>query len=181
LGIQVVPDEQEHDFDFDLLDATKIIPEELVPVQKIGTLVLNRNVQEFFAEVEQVAFCTANIIPGIDHSNDLLLQGRNFSYHDTQLSRLGGPNFVNLPINLPVKCPVFNNQRDGLHRTQITKGKVNYWPNRFGAPHPVKVADGGYAHAPTPVSGVKIRQRGEKFSEHYNQGQPIFLTYLERS
>ena len=171
MGIQVVPEEREDDFDFDLLDATKIIPEELVPVQNIGTLVLNRNVTEFFPEVEQVAFCTANIVPGIDHSNDPLLQGRNFSYHDTQLSRLGGPNFVNLPINRPIRCPVYNNQRDGMHRTQITKSKVNYWPNRFGAPKPVEVANGGYEHAPLQVSGTKIRARGEKFGEHYDQGE----------
>jgi catalase len=170
-----VLEEKADDFDFDLLDATKIIPEELVPVKTIGTLVLNRNVDEFFPEVEQVAFCTANVIPGIDHSDDPLLQGRNFSYHDTQITRLGGPNFVNLPINRPLRCPLFNNQRDGMHRVPIIKSKVNYWPNRFEETKPVQPRDGGYVHAPLAVSGTKIRARGEKFDEHYNQGLQAYI------
>jgi catalase len=168
LGIQVV--QREHDSDFDPLDATKIILEELVPVKNIETLTVNRNVDEFL-EVEQVIFCTANIIPVINHSNDLLLQDRNFSYHDTQLSWIGRPNFVSLPIHRPIRCPVFNNQRDGLHRAQITKSKVSYWANRFEAPKPVEAKNGGQVHRPVEVSGVKIKARGEKYNEHYTQSK----------
>lgn len=168
LGIQVVPEANEDDFDFDLLDATKMIPEELVPVKYIGTMVLNGNPSEFFSEVEQVAFCTQHMIPGIDHSNDPLLQLRSFSYNDTQISRLGSINFSQIPINLPV-CPVFNTQREGFMRATIDKGP-NYWPNRFNTPHPVPAHKGGYVHQPAPVpGGVKERVRGPKFAEHYSQ------------
>lgn len=141
LGLQVVDEEDEHKFDFDLLDATKIIPEELVPVRRVGKMVLNRNPDNFFAETEQVAFCTQHLVPGIEPSNDPLLQGRMFSYQDTQLTRLGGPNFQEIPINRPV-CPVFNNQRDGFHRTTINRGTVNYSPNRFGCPAVANVNEG---------------------------------------
>ncbi|KZP01018.1 catalase-domain-containing protein [Calocera viscosa TUFC12733] len=172
-GVQVVPEEKEHDFDFDLLDATKLIPEDLVPVKYIGTLTLNRNVSEYFPETEQVAFCTQHIVPGIDFSNDPLLQGRNFSYFDTQISRLGGPNFNQIPINMPL-CPVFNNQRDAMHRMTINKGGANYWPNRFDAPHPVPPQKGGFLSEPLPVSGTNIRARGEKFSDYLSQAQLFY-------
>ncbi|KZT53024.1 catalase 1 [Calocera cornea HHB12733] len=171
-GVQVVPEENEHDFDFDLLDATKLIPEDLVPVKYIGTLTLNRNVTEYFPETEQVAFCTQHIVPGIDFSNDPLLQGRNFSYFDTQISRLGGPNFNQIPINMPL-CPVFNNQRDAMHRMPITKG-ANYFPNRFDAPHPVPPAKGGFVPKALPVHGVTTRARGEKFSDYLSQAQLFY-------
>lgn len=141
-GIQVIPESAEHDFDFDILDATKIWPEELVPMQIIGELVLNRVVDEYFTETEQVAFCTAHVVPGIGLSDDPLLQGRNFSYFDTQITRLG-INWEELPINRPV-CPVLNHQRDGALRHRITKGSINYWPNRAAIGGPVPVTEGGY-------------------------------------
>jgi catalase len=177
-GVQIVDEEDEHKFDFDLLDATKIIPEELVPVKVIGRLTLNRNVDNFYAETEQVAFCTAHLVPGIDTSNDPLLQGRHFSYFDTQLSRLGGPNFEEIPINRPV-CPVSNNQRDGIHRNRIDKGSVNYFPNRFGCPALANASQGGYVNAPTPVHGPKIRARGPKFAEHFNQARLFYLSLTD--
>ncbi|KAG8911670.1 hypothetical protein FRC00_006039 [Tulasnella sp. 408] len=168
LGVQVVPEANEHDFDFDLLDATKIIPEELVPIKYIGKMVLDRNPDEYFSETEQVAFCTQHMVPGIEHSNDPLLHLRSFSYQDTQSSRLGSINWNLIPINRPV-CPVFNNHRDGFMQMQINKGP-NYWPNRFGTPHPVPAKHGGQALSPQPLpAGVKERVRGPKFSEHYSQ------------
>ena len=136
LGVQIVAEEDEHKFDFDLLDPTKIIPEELVPVTPLGKMVLNRNPDNFFAEVEQVAFCPGHIVPGIDFSNDPLLQGRLFSYTDTQISRLGGPNFHELPINRAI-TPVHNGQRDGMHRTTIDKGRTSYEPNSIDGGRPV--------------------------------------------
>ena len=140
-GIQVIPEEKENDFDFDILDATKVWPEDLIPVEVIGEMVLNRTVDEFFTEVEQVAFCTANVVPGIGFSDDPLLQGRNFSYFDTQISRLG-VNWQELPINRPV-CPVLNHHRDGQMKHRITKG-LNYWPNRLQQTGPVPPTEGGY-------------------------------------
>jgi catalase len=128
-GVQLIPEEDEDKYDFDILDCTKLIPEELVPVKWIGKMVLNRVPDEFFTEVEQVAFCTQHVVPGIDFSNDPMLQGRNFSYQDTQLSRLGGPNWQQIPINRPI-CPVMNFQRDGFNQRIINPGKINYWPNR---------------------------------------------------
>jgi catalase len=131
-GVQILPEEKKDDFEFNILDSTKIWPEELVPVHYIGEMELNRNVDEFFTQTEQVAFCTSHIIPGIDFSNDPLLVGRNFSYFDTQISRLG-PNWQELSINRPV-CPYMSLvNRDGAMKHRITKGKVNYWPNRFDA------------------------------------------------
>ncbi|KAG8981588.1 hypothetical protein FRB93_008515 [Tulasnella sp. JGI-2019a] len=168
LGIQVIPEAKEHDYDFDLLDSTKMIPEEEVPVKLIGTMVLNSNPSEFFTETEQIAFCTSHMVPGIEHSNDPLLHMRSFSYLDTQISRLGGINFNQIPINRPI-CPVFNTQRDGFMRVTIDKGP-NYWPNRFGSPHPVPKSEGGYYNSPAPLpGGVKERVRGPKFAEHYSQ------------
>ncbi|KAI0274781.1 catalase [Gloeopeniophorella convolvens] len=172
LCIQVIPTSKEHDFDFDILDATKIWPEELVPLEEIGELVLDRKPEEFFPEVEQVAFCTSHVVPGIGFSDDPLLQGRNFSYFDTQLSRLG-VNWQELPINRPV-CPVLNHHRDGRMRHRITSGTVNYWPNRNGTFPPVSPDNGGFFTHPSKVEGIRQRVRGAKFQEHYNQAQLFF-------
>ena len=131
LGVQLVPEEREHDFDFDLLDATKLIPEEQVPVRVVGRMVLDRNPDNFFAETEQVAFHTANVVPGIDFTNDPLLQARNFSYLDTQLIRLGGPNFAQIPVNRPV-AEVHHHQRDGYGQHRIDVSPVTYHPNSLG-------------------------------------------------
>lgn len=141
-AIQVIPEARENDFDFDILDATKIWPEELVPLEIIGEMTLNKTVDEFFTETEQVAFCTRHVVPGIGFSDDPLLQGRNFSYSDTQISRLG-VNWEELPINRPI-CPVLNHQRDGQMRHTITKGQINYWPNRKNIAAPVPPSEGGY-------------------------------------
>ena len=171
-GIQVIPEERQDDFDFDILDSTKVWPEDLIPVRVIGELELNRNVDEFFTQTEQVAFCTSHIVPGIDFSDDPLLQGRNFSYFDTQISRLG-VNWEELPINRPV-CPVLNHNRDGAMRHRITKGTVNYWPNRFDACPPTRVEDGGFASTRQKVSGRKDRGLSTKFREHHNQAQLFY-------
>lgn len=172
LGVQIVAEEDEMKFDFDLLDPTKIIPEELVPVTPIGRFVLNRNVDNFFAETEQVAFCPGHIVPGIDFTNDPLLQARLFSYTDTQLSRLGGPNFHQIPINKPV-CPFHNNQRDGIHQHTIHKGQASYQPNSIDGNWPVETPpaaeDGGFESYYERVSGQKIRERSESFSDHFSQ------------
>ncbi|MGC5360837.1 catalase [Streptomyces sp. DT24] len=169
LGVQLIPEEDEHSFDFDLLDATKIVPEEQVPVRPIGRMVLNRNPDNFFAETEQVAFHTANVVPGIDFTNDPLLQARNFSYLDTQLIRLGGPNFAHIPVNRPV-VDVRNNQRDGYHQEQIHTG-TNYTPNSLGAGCPA-LADPdsvAYRHLTEKVEGRKIKRRSPSFDNHYLQ------------
>ncbi|KAI0395303.1 catalase-domain-containing protein [Xylariaceae sp. FL0594] len=171
-GIQVIPESKEHDFEFDILDATKVWPEDLIPVRYIGELELNRNVDEYFPQTEQVAFCTAHMVPGIGHSDDPLLQGRSFSYFDTQLSRLG-VNWQELPINKPV-CPVMNFNRDGQGRHTITKGTVNYWPNRFGVRPPAALEEGAYREPPQPVEGIKARTKSAKFREHYNQAQMFY-------
>ncbi|MTI94187.1 MAG: catalase [Firmicutes bacterium] len=170
LGVQMIDESQEFDFDFDILDATKFWPEEIVPVQKIGKMVLNRNTDNFFAETEQVAFHPANVVPGIDFTNDPLLQGRLFSYMDTQLIRLGGPNFHEIPINRPL-APVHNNQRDGYHRMTIDRGKVSYAPNSLqqNAPTPAPEAQGGYVHYAEKVDGKKIRARSQSFMDHFSQ------------
>eukprot|EP01112_Ceratiomyxa_fruticulosa_P019834 TRINITY_DN6587_c0_g1_i1.p1 TRINITY_DN6587_c0_g1~~TRINITY_DN6587_c0_g1_i1.p1 ORF type:complete len:701 (+),score=140.76 TRINITY_DN6587_c0_g1_i1:147-2249(+) len=181
LGLQVVDAADEDKFPFDLLDPTKFIPEDQVPVQYIGKMTLNRLPDDFFAEAEQVAFCTQHIVPGIDFSDDPLLQGRNFSYQDTQLTRLGGPNFQEIPINRPI-CPVFNNQRDGFMRTRIQKGKVNYFPNREGFPEPVPPNRGGFETYHEKIAGMKERMRGPKFNDHFSQGSLFFnsLTPVEQ-
>lgn len=173
LGMQLVDDDFVKKFDFDILDATKMIPEELVPVQKVGRLVLNRNTDNFFAETEQVAFCTQNIVPGIDFSNDPLLQFRNFSYLDTQLKRLGSPNFTQIPINAP-KCPFFNFQSDG-HMTMVNpKGRINYEPNSWGGPR--EVPDVGLHSFPEPLQGTKTRSRSETFADHYSQARQFYIS-----
>ncbi|MEV4356084.1 catalase [Nonomuraea sp. NPDC049625] len=166
LCVQLVPESREHDFDFDLLDPTKIIPEEQVPLRPIGKMTLNRNPQNFFAETEQVAFHTANVVPGIDFSNDPLLQARNFSYLDTQLLRLGGPNFPQIPVNRPVN-EVRNDQRDGFHQHLIHESRTSYAPNSISGNRPE--ATDGYRHYQERVDGVKIRERSPSFEDHYSQ------------
>ena len=168
-GIQVIKEADEHKFDFDILDATKIWPEDLVPVRYIGEMELNRNPDEFFPQTEQIAFCTSHVVPGIGFSDDPLLQGRNFSYHDTQLSRLG-VNWQELPINRPV-CPVMNFNRDGAMRHTITKGTVNYWPNRFEQCPPATEKEGAYLEYAEKIAGIKARARSAKFKEHFAQAQ----------
>lgn len=179
LGVQIVAEEDEMKFDFDLLDPTKIIPEELVPVTPIGRFVLNRNVDNFFAETEQVAFCPGHIVPGIDFTNDPLLQARLFSYTDTQLSRLGGPNFHQIPINKPV-CPFHNNQRDGIHQNTIHKGQASYQPNSIDGNWPVETPpaaeNGGFESYYERVSGQKIRERSESFSDHFSQPRLYYMS-----
>ena len=171
-GIQTLKESQQDDFDFDILDATKVWPEELVPVRYIGELELNRNVDEYFTQTEQVAFCTSHVVPGIGFSDDPLLQGRNFSYFDTQLSRLG-INWQELPINRPV-CPVMNHQRDGQGRHKIMSGSINYWPNRHSAIPPAKPEEGGYVDYPEKVAGIKTRLKSKKFKDHISQAQLFF-------
>jgi len=170
LGLQIIPEEDEHKFDFDILDPTKLIPEELVPVQRIGKMTLNRNPDNFFAETEQVAFHPGHIVPGIDFSNDPLLQGRLFSYTDTQLSRLGSPNFHEIPINRPVN-PTHNNQRDGHMRMTVNKGNTAYFPNSIsgGCPHLAKMAEGGFTSYEERIDANKVRARSESFSDHFSQ------------
>ena len=170
LGVQIIAEEDEHKFDFDILDATKIWPQEEIPIQIVGKMTLNRNVDNFFAETEQVAFHPGHVVPGIDFSNDPLLQGRLFSYTDTQLIRLGGPNFHELPINRPV-CPIHNNQRDGYNRMTINKGQVSYHKNSLAnnTPAPVSEAEGGYSHYQEKVEGRKVRARSESFDDHFSQ------------
>jgi catalase len=177
LGVQIIEEENEHDFDFDILDPTKLIPEEIVPITPLGKMTLNRNPDNFFAETEQVAFCPGHIVPGIDFSNDPLLQGRLFSYTDTQISRLGGPNFHELPINRPV-APFHNGQRDAQHRTVIDKGRASYEPNSIdgGWPKetPPAAQDGGFESYPERIDAAKIRQRSESFSDHFSQATLFF-------
>lgn len=175
LGVQVVEEEDEFAFGFDLLDPTKIIPEELVPVQKIGKMTLNRNPDNFFAETEQVAFHPGHVVPGIDFTNDPLLQGRLFSYIDTQISRLGGPNFNEIPINRPIS-DVHNNQRDGMHRQTIDKGVANYFPNTRGGGCPMMAPEsaGGYTHHMERVEGHKIRERSDSFKDYFSQAKLFY-------
>ncbi len=174
-GVQIVPEEDEHKYEFDLLDPTKLIPEELVPVMRIGKMTLNRNPDNFFAETEQVAFHIGHIVPGIDFTNDPLLQGRLFSYTDTQLSRLGGPNFHEIPINRPI-APVHNNQRDGIHRMTINKGKSSYNPNTTGGGCPFQAGkmDGGFTSYAEKIDANKIRERSPSFFDHFSQATLFF-------
>ncbi|MGA0571031.1 catalase [Variovorax sp. VNK109] len=173
LGVQVFTEEQADKFSFDILDPTKIVPEELVPIRPLGRMVLNRNPDNFFAETEQVAYCAAHIIPGLDFSNDPLLAGRIHSYVDTQISRLGGPNFHEIPINAPV-APVHNNQRDGMHRQAIHRGRVSYEPNSLGGGCPFQAgAAQGFVSVAASISRKeeqgKVRAKPEKFADHYTQ------------
>ncbi len=175
LGVQMIPQDKEHSLGFDLLDPTKLIPEELVPVQRIGKLVLDRNPDNFFAETEQVAFHPGHVVPGIDFSNDPLLQGRLFSYTDTQISRLGGANFHELPINKGV-CPFHNFQRDGMHRQTIARGQVAYEPNTLanGAEFRVDGESGGFQSFPEEIEPPKIRRRSASFDDHFTQARLFF-------
>ena len=168
LGVQVFTEDQAEGFSFDVLDATKIVPEELVPVVPIGRMVLDRNPDNFFAETEQVAFCAAHVVPGVDFTNDPLLAGRIHSYVDTQISRLGGPNFHEIPINAPL-APVHNNQRDGMHRQAIHRGRVAYEPNSLAGGCPFQAGMDGFVSFPEPVTSDELRGHPEKFAEHYNQ------------
>ena len=177
LGVQLFDDAFADEFDFDVLDATKIIPEELVPVRRVGRLVLDRTVDNFFAETEQVAFCTQNVVPGIDFTNDPLLQGRNFSYLDTQLKRLGGPNFTHLPVNAP-KCPVAHFQQDGHMASVNPVGRVNYEPNSWSgeARGPREDPSGGYRSYAEDLQGTKQRVRSDRFADHYSQARQFFIS-----
>ncbi|GGM13409.1 catalase [Dactylosporangium sucinum] len=169
LGLQLIPQEQAYQFDdIDILDPTKIIPEELVPVTPVGRLTLNRNPSNFFAETEQVAFCVGNVVPGIDFTNDPLMQARLFSYLDTQLTRLGGPNFPQLPINRPIAA-VRNHQQDGFHQHETPVGQANYFPNSLGDDLPKPAGAAGFVHFPEAVDGPKERKRSETFADHYTQ------------
>ncbi|MCY7283982.1 MAG: catalase, partial [Cyanobacteria bacterium CAN_BIN43] len=170
LGVQIIPEEDELKFDFDILDATKLIPEEQVPVRPIGKMILNRNPDNFFAETEQVAFQPSNVVPGVDFSDDPLLQGRLFSYHDTQLHRLGSPNFNHLPINRPV-CPFSNNNQDGRMQMGVNTSRVNYSPNSLGdnRPAPSPDAEEAFVHFPERLEGAKVRERSPSFSDHFSQ------------
>ena len=170
LGLQVFSEAEADTFSFDVLDATKLVPEELVPLRPVGRLVLTRNPDNFFAETEQVAFCAAHVIPGIDFSSDPLLQGRIHSYVDTQLSRLGGPNFHEIPINTPT-TQVHNNQRDGMHRQTIARGRIAYEPNSLGGGCPFQAGRAGFISYPEPVQGEKLRAKPERFAEHHAQAR----------
>lgn len=178
LGLQIFTEEQAEGFSFDVLDPTKIVPEELVPVRPVGRMVLNRNPDNFFAETEQVAFCAAHIVPGLDFSNDPLLAGRIHSYVDTQISRLGGPNFHEIPINSPL-APVHNNQRDGMHRQAIHRGRVSYEPNSLAGGCPFQAgAAQGFVSVPARIQAKeeqgKVRAKPEKFADHYTQATLFF-------
>ncbi len=175
LGLQIFTEEQAERFSFDILDATKLIPEELVPLVPVGRMVLNRNPDNFFAETEQVAFCTAHVVPGIDFSNDPLLAGRIHSYVDTQITRLGGANFHEIPINAPI-TPVHNNQRDGLHRQTIQRGRVSYEPNSLGGGCPFQAGAKGFVSFPQPVDEDKVRGKPEKFADHYTQATLFYVS-----
>ncbi len=176
-GVQIIPEKDEHKYPFDLLDPTKIIPEEVVPVTRIGKMTLNRNPDNFFAETEQVAFHPGHIVPGIDFTNDPLLQGRLFSYTDTQLSRLGSPNFHEIPINRSINT-VHNNQRDGHMRQQINKGKISYQPNSLGGgcPFQAKMTDGGFTSYAERIDAKKVRARSKSFHDHFSQARLFFLS-----
>lgn len=176
-GVQLVAEEDEHRFDFDLLDPTKIIPEELVPVKRIGKMVLNRNPDNFFAETEQIAFHPGHVVPGIDFTNDPLLQGRLFSYTDTQLIRLGGPNFAEIPINRPI-APVHNNQRDGYMRQTINKGRVAYEPNSLGNGCPMHAPEAmrGYVTYAEKIDAHKVRERSDSFRDYFTQATLFYAS-----
>src|SRR6201999_3976784 len=176
LGVQLFDDEFAKTFEFDILDPTKIIPEEQVPVKVVGRMVLDRRVDNFFAETEQVAFCTQNVVPGIDFSDDPLLQGRNFSYLDTQLKRLGGPHFTHIPITAP-RCPVMHFQQDGHMAMRNPKGRANYEPNSWGDQGgPRESPKVGFASFPQPIQGPKVRARPETFADHYSQARQFYVS-----
>ncbi len=178
LGLQMFDQEMADSLPFDVLDATKLIPEEIIPVEVVGKMVLNRNPDNFFAETEQVAFCPSHLVPGIDFSDDPLLQGRLISYHDTQLSRLGSSNFQQIPINQP-KCPFANLQRDGHMQMQVPKGRANYEPNSIDASGPRESLEHGFSSFAAPVQGNKVRMRAESFADHYSQARLFYRSVSE--
>ncbi|MDD7971091.1 catalase [Roseinatronobacter alkalisoli] len=175
LAVQLFDDDFADRFDFDILDPTKIIPEEDVPLRVVGKLVLNRNVDNFFAETEQVAFCTQNIVPGVDFTNDPLLQGRNFSYLDTQLKRLGGPNFTQIPVNAP-RCPMHHFHQDGHMQTRGPSGRANYEPNSWAKGGPRADHNRGHRAFPEPVEGPKRKLRADSFADHYSQARQFYIS-----
>lgn len=180
LGVQIFYEKDLDKFEFDILDPTKILPEEVFPVQKIGKMTLNRNPDNFFLETEQVAFHPGNVVPGIDLTNDPLLQGRLFSYLDTQLIRLGGPNFAQIPINRPLK-EATNFQQDGYMRMSNMKGRVNYFPNSLAekAGHMTSESEGGFHHYPEKLGETKIRERSPTFNDHYSQATLFYNSMTE--
>src|SRR6202050_2879026 len=178
LGFQIFDEEFADRFEFDVLDATKIIPEEIIPLQMVGKMVLDRNPDNFFAETEQVAFCPSHLVPGLDFSEDPLLQGRLFSYLDTQLSRLGGPNFHQLPINAP-KCPFQNFQRDAMHQMVVHKGRVAYEPNSLDPNGPRETVERGFRTSVRPDGGSPVRLRSESFADHYSQARLFYRSISE--
>jgi catalase len=180
LGLQIFDEDFAKRFEFDVLDATKIVPEEEVPIRRVGRLVLDRCVDNFFAETEQVAFCTQNIVPGIDFTNDPLLQGRNFSYLDTQLKRLGSPNFTHIPINAP-KCPFHHFQQDGHMAVMNPRGRANYEPNSWTgeASGPRESLEKGFTSYPAREDGDKLRIRSETFADHYSQARQFYISQTE--
>jgi catalase len=178
LCLQTFTQRQADKFAFDVLDATKLIPEELVPLRVVGRMVLDRNPTNFFAETEQVAFCAANVVPGIDFTNDPLLQGRLFSYQDTQLKRLGGPNFHQIPINQP-KCPFHNLQRDGHMQMSVPPGQVNYEPSSLGPDIKRESQERGFTSFAAQEDGEQLRIRPESFADHYSQARLFFTSQTE--
>ena len=178
LSFQLFSEKQAERFSFDVLDSTKLIPEELVPLTPVGKMVLNRNPDNFFAETEQVAFCTAHVVRGIDFSNDPLLAGRIHSYIDTQITRLGGPNFHEIPINAPI-APSHNNQRDGAHRQTINRGRVAYEPNSLGGGCPFQAGGAGFTSFREPIEADKVRGKPEKFADHYTQATLFYNSQSE--
>ena len=178
LGLQIFDQDFADKFEFDVLDATKLIPEEAVPLEMVGKLILDRNVDNFFAETEQVAFCPSHIVPGIDFSEDPLLQGRLFSYLDTQLSRLGGPNFHQIPVNAP-KCPFHNLQRDGIHQMSLQKGRVAYEPNSLDREGLRESSERGFRTSQRPIDGSPVRLRSDSFADHYSQARLFYRSQTE--
>jgi catalase len=178
LGLQIFDQKFADQFEFDILDATKLIPEEILPLEMVGKMVLDRNVDNFFAETEQVAFCPSHIVPGIDFSEDPLLQGRLFSYLDTQLTRLGGPNFHQIPVNAP-KCPFHNLQRDGIHQMSLQKGRVAYEPNSLDPEGLRESAERGFRTSERPMDGAPVRLRAESFADHYSQARLFYRSQTE--
>ncbi len=178
LAVQLFDEAFAESFAFDILDSTKLIPEELIPLRVIGRMVLDRNPTNYFAETEQVAFCTTHVVPGIDFTNDPLLQGRNQSYLDTQLTRLGGPNFAQLPINAP-RCPMRNFQRDGHMQMGVPKGRVSYSPSSLDATVERQDPAAGFNSAPVHEAGDKLKARSATFADHYSQARQFFISQTE--
>lgn len=173
LGLQVIEESEVGKLGFDLLDVTKLVPEEVVPVRRVGKLTLNRNPDNFFAETEQIAFCVANVVPGIGFTDDPMMQARLFSYLDTQITRLGGPNHAQLPINRPIAA-VHNHQQDGFGQQKVPTSQANYTPNSVGGGCPMMALKGGYVDFPEPLQGTKIRARSDTFKEHFAQAASFF-------